>query len=71
MGNTELNESSMNRHNKPILLMYLLISKFRFLEFRLLLSHVDLYSSLPRTIWYDYLNLLKTKQSVHGFKEKE
>ena len=33
--------------------MYLLASKFRFLELRLLLSRVaPYYSSLPRTVWY-------------------
>ena len=32
--------------------MYLVASKFRFLEFRLLLSRVaPYYSSLPRTVW--------------------
>ena len=32
--------------------MYILASKFRFLEFRLLLSQVaPYYSSLPRTVW--------------------
>ena len=32
--------------------MYILASKFRFLEFRLLLSRVaPYYSSLPRTVW--------------------
>ena len=32
--------------------IYLLVSKFRFLEFRLLLSRVaPYYSSLPRTVW--------------------
>ena len=33
--------------------MYLLVSKFCFLEFRLLLSRVaPCYSLLPRTVWY-------------------
>ena len=31
--------------------MNLLVSKFRFLEFRLLLSRVAPYNSLPRTVW--------------------
>ena len=36
----------------PILLAYLLVSNFRFLEFRLLLTRVaPYYSSLPRTVW--------------------
>ena len=33
--------------------MYILVSKFRFLEFWLLLSQVaSYYSSLPRTVWF-------------------
>ena len=40
--------------------MYLLVSKFRFLEYRLLLSRVSpYYSSLPRTVWIGML-----KQSI-------
>ena len=36
-----------------ILLMYILVSKFRFLQFWLLLSLVaPYYSSLPRTVWW-------------------
>ena len=40
-----------NHHNKPILLIYILVSKFLFLEFPLLLSRVAPYLSLfPRTV---------------------
>ena len=39
--------------------MYILASKFRFLEFRLLLSRVaPYYSSLPQTVW-----LIEEKQN--------
>ena len=43
--------------------MYILASKFRFLEFRLLLSRVaPYYSSSPRTVWYqNYWQLIHTE----------
>ena len=38
--------------------MYLLVSKFRFLEFRLLLSRVaPYYIALPRTVWFSLMTL--------------
>ena len=44
MSHTKLNEIYIsNKHKNPILLMYLLVSEFPFLEFRLLLSRVAPY----------------------------
>ena len=44
--------SSDDKNQHLNALMELLVSKFRFLEFRLLLSRVaPYYSSLPRTVW--------------------
>ena len=41
-----------------ILLMYLLISKFHFLEFWLLLSRVaPYYRLLPRTVWFIFIKI--------------
>ena len=53
MGNTKLGETYILKISlkKFILLMYLLVSKFRFLEFRLLLSRVaPYYSLLPQSV---------------------
>ena len=45
-----------NKHYNAILLMQLLVSKFHFLEFWLLLSLVTpYYTSLPWTVWYHML----------------
>ena len=50
--------------------MYLLASKFRFLEFRLLLSRVaPYYSSLPRTVWKENNSVFRGFWHYYSFAE--